>query len=108
MAVVATTTPFVVSCSSQSTRVVQVQTLKSVGASAESAVEISAMMYRDGTITAKQALEVTEFYDQKFQPAYRFAIAAAKSDLSTIASPDLLLLANQLSQLILSFQHKTS
>lgn len=87
-----------------SSRVVAVQSLKAVGETAESAVALSAQLYRDRTITAVQARQVADLYDQKFQPAFRLAVASAKSDLSTIASPDLVSLASQLSALVASFK----
>lgn len=88
-----------------SARVIQVQTLKAVGQSAESAVALSAQLYRDGKITAAQARQVMDFYDTRFQPTYRLAVAAVNANLDSIASPDVLALANQLSALVISFQH---
>ena len=87
-----------------SARVVQVQTLKGVGQSAEAAVSLSAQLYRDGKITAIQARQVLDFYDLKFQPAYRLAVAAVNANLDSVASPDVLALASQLSNLVLQFQ----
>ncbi len=87
-----------------SERVVAVQTLRAVGASAESAVTLSAQLYRDKKITPAQARSVMEFYDQKFQPAFRLAVSAARSNLESIASPDLIALASELSALVLKFQ----
>lgn len=87
-----------------SERVIQVQTLKAVGASAEAAVGLSAQLYRDKKITPAQARSVMDFYDQKFQPAFRLAVSAARSDLSTVASPDLVALASELSALVLKLQ----
>lgn len=94
-------------CQAPSARVVQVQTLKSVGQTAEASVALSAQLYRDGTITPAQARQVADFYDQKFQPAFRFAVSAAQSNLDSIASPDVMALASQLSALVVQFQsHK--
>lgn len=87
-----------------SARVVQVQTLKAVGQSAEAAVALTAQRYRDGRITAAQALQVSVFYDNKFQPVYRLAVAAVNSNLNSVASPDVLALATQLATLVTSFQ----
>lgn len=86
-----------------SARVVQVQTLLAVGQSAEGAVALSAQLYRDNKITATQARQVMDVYNLKFQPAYRAAVTAARSDLSSLASPDVLLLAAELSALVLQF-----
>ncbi len=95
----------VTSCSTTPhTQNVEVQTLKSVGQTAEAAVVLSAQLYRDGKITAAQARQVMDLYDGKFQPAFRFAVAAAHSDLSSVANPDVMNLATQLSALVASFK----
>lgn len=86
-----------------SQRVVAVQSLKAVGQSADASVALSAQLYRDGRITADQARAVMDFYDTKFQPAYRLAVSAVQADLSSIASPDLAALASQLAGLVASF-----
>lgn len=94
------------SCSTApSARVVQVQSLKAVGQSADAAVALSAQLYRDGKITAAQARQVLDFYDQKFQPSFRLAVAAVNANLDSIASPDLAALASQLSALVIQFQN---
>jgi hypothetical protein len=94
-----------VACSTApSNRVQAVQTLKAVGQSAEAAVTLAAQLFRDGKINAAQAQTVVEYYDQKFQPAFRLAVAAVNSDLSSVASPDILALANQLSAMVIVFQ----
>lgn len=88
-------------CSTPPTqRNVTVQTLKTVGQAAEAAVVTSAKLYEDGKISAVQARAVLDAYNNKFQPAFRLARTAAKSDLSTVASPDLVNLALQLTNLI--------
>lgn len=90
-------------------RVVQVQSLqslqslKSVGQAAEQAVVVSARLYQDGQLTAAQAREVLDFFNQKFQPAFRLAVLAVQSDLSP-ASPEVLSLGGQLSALLLSYR----
>jgi uncharacterized protein YoaH (UPF0181 family) len=86
-----------------STRVVQVQTLKAVGQSADAAVALSAQLYRDHRITAAQARVVADFYDAKFQPAFRVAVVAVNANLDSIASPDLMILAAQLSSLVAAY-----
>lgn len=98
------TVPSFVGCSSPpSARVVQVQSLKAVGQSAEAAVTLSANLYGAGQITAVQARQVMDFYNQKFQPAFRVAVSAVNANLDSIASPDLQALANQLSNLVAAF-----
>jgi hypothetical protein len=79
---------------------IEVRTLLAVGQSAEAAVGLSAQLYRDGKITAAQARDVIDFFDNKFQPVFRLAAATAKADLSTLASPDLAALATQLVNLV--------
>lgn len=87
-----------------SERVVAAQTIKSIGQAAESAVAVSAQLYRDRRITSIQARGIAEFYDRSFQPAFRLAVTAARSDLSAIASPDLVSLATQLATLVADLQ----
>ncbi len=89
-----------------SSRVQQVQTLKAVGQSAEAAVASAAQLYNSKTITAVQAQQVADIYDKKFQPAYRLAVAAVNANLDSVASPDLIALAAQLSALVLTFTQK--
>ena len=89
-----------------SARVTEDQTLKAVGESAEAAVALSAHLYASGTITATQARQINAFYDTKFQPAFSVAVIAVNSNLDSVASPDLVSLAGQLSNLIISFQTK--
>lgn len=88
-------------------RHVQYATLKATADTADAAVAVAAHLYQNGAITAAQANQVRALYDTKFQPAYQLAVATAKADLSSAASPDLLALAAQLSNLIVQFQsHK--
>lgn len=108
LAFFATAMPVYTGCkTAPSARNVQYATLKAVGDTADAAVSLSAHLYAQGTLTADQARQVKDFYDQKFQPAYRLAVNAAKADLSTVASPDLSSLASQLSDLLVKFQNKT-
>lgn len=83
-----------------SARVVQVKSLLTVGQEANDVLVLSAQLYNTSKITAAQARAVNTFYDGTFQPAFRLAVAAAKADLSSVASPDLLALAAQLATLI--------
>ncbi len=84
-------------------RVAQVQTLKAVGQSAEAAVTLTANLYAAKQITDAQARSVTTLYDTKFQPAFRVAVAAVNANMDSLASPDLQMLALQLSTLVASF-----
>jgi len=93
------------SCKSPpSERVAQVQTLKAVGHTADAAVATSAQLYAGKQITAEQARAVNAFYDQRFQPAYRIAVNAVNANLDSIASPELVALAAELSALVLTYQ----
>lgn len=87
-----------------SARVVQVQTLKAVGQTAEAAVALSAQLYAAGKITPDQAYQVKALYDTKFQPAFRIAVNAVNANLDSFASPDLIALAQQISDLVVSLQ----
>lgn len=91
-------------CSSPSTRVAQVQTLKAVGHTAEAAVATSAQLYGAHLITDKQARDVMDLFDGKFQPAYRVAVNAVNANLDSIASPELVSLAAQLATIVASYQ----
>lgn len=94
-----------VACSTPpSARVVQVQSLKAVGQTAESAVALSAQLYQGGKITRAQARAVMDFYDDRFQPVYRLAVQAVNANLNSMASADLTALAQQLSALVASYQ----
>lgn len=90
----------------QNERVAAVNTLKAVGQSAEGAVGLSAQLYRDGKITAEQARDIADFYNLKFIPAFKLAVSAAHSDLSSFASADILALSLELSNLVIQFQNK--
>jgi hypothetical protein len=91
------------SCSAPSTHVVAVQSLKAVGQSAEAAMNLSIQLYKDGRITAAQAREINAFYDVRFQPAYRVAVAAVQTDLSQPAPAQVIDLATQLINLVNSY-----
>jgi hypothetical protein len=104
------TTPLVTTgCSTApNARVAQVQTLKAVGHAAESAIELTRELYRTQRITATQARQAMDFYDQRFQPTYRVAVAAVRANLDSLASPELVGLAAELSALVASFSNTPS
>lgn len=77
-----------------------VQTLKIVGQSAKTTMDGATQLLKQGSITVQQWQSIASFYDSKFQPAYALAVASARSDLSSIASPDLIGIAAQLSALV--------
>jgi len=84
-------------------RVIQAKTLISVGQTAEAALVLSASLYRDGLITAVQARQAFDFFNDRFVPAFRLAKAAALSDMSSLAPAELVALATQLTILVSSF-----
>lgn len=101
--------PIFTACSTPpSARVVQVQTLKAVGQAAESTVVLAGHLYAGGTITAAQDRAVNTFYDTRFQPAFRLAVAAVNANLDSVASSDIAALGLQLSDLLASFTQKPS
>jgi hypothetical protein len=83
-----------------SSRVSEVQTLKIVGATAKTGMNAATQLLKDGKITVAQWQKVATFYDTKFQLTFALAVAAAQSDLSSVASPDLLALAAQFASLV--------
>lgn len=88
-------------------RTAAVTTLKIVGQTADTAMMVAAQLYHDGKISQAQWNHVAVIHDQQFLPAYKLAIAAVQSDLSSVASPDLQNLANALAGLVASFQPST-
>lgn len=86
-------------------RVAIVQTLKSVGEGADAVVAVSAHLYGSGKIRADQAIAIKDFYDKKFQPAFRDAVKLSQSDLK--ASPaGILSLGLELSTMLTQFQNQ--
>ena len=83
-----------------SARTVEYQTLAIVGQTAKSGMDAATQLLKQGSISVAQWQRVATFYDTQFQPTYAVAVAAAKSDLSSVASPDLLALGTQLASLV--------
>ncbi len=83
-----------------SDRVQVVQTLAAVGITAKSSVDQAARMLARGEITVVQFRKIGDFYDRTFQPAYTIAVNAVRSDLSSIAAPELIGLSAQLAALV--------
>lgn len=95
---------FVTGCSTApSERTQAVHTLQAVGLSAKAAMDASTQMLKQGTITVEQWQEVATAYDTRFQPAYGAAVLAVRSDLSSVASPDLVGLALELTNLVATY-----
>jgi hypothetical protein len=97
-------TPAFTACQTPpSERAVAVQTLKAVGFTAKTAMDASTQLLKQGTITVEQWQKVAVLYDTRFQPAFNVAVLAVQSDLSP-ASPDLVAIAVELTNLVASFQ----
>lgn len=89
-----------------SERTTQVTTLKVLGASRDAAMTTAAQLLKDGKITWKQWDEIAKVHEQ-FQAAYRLALVAVQSDLSSVASPDLMAIWGKLASLVATFQKTT-
>lgn len=87
-------------------RVQTVQTLKIVGQSAKATVDSAAQLLAQGSISVESWNKIASVYDNNFQPTYALAVAAARSDLSTPASPDLIGIAAQLAALVAQLTSK--
>ncbi len=87
-------------------RVQTVQTLKIVGQSAKSSIDAAAQLLKQGSITVEQFQKVAALYDLRWQPAYSLAVAAAHSDLSSVADPSLIGLAAELAALVATLTSK--
>lgn len=81
-------------------RVQQVTTLKVIGATVDTAMTTAAHLLKDDRITWAQWQRIAAFHDEQFQPAFNLAVAAVQADLDSVASPDVVALAGQLSALI--------
>jgi hypothetical protein len=82
------------------------KTLATVGQTAQAGIDTAAQLLKAGKITVAQYQGVAAFYDTKFQPVFRLAVVAAQSDLSSVASPDVLELAAQLALLVANLTAK--
>ncbi len=92
--------PFTGCQQSPSSRVVQVQTLGTIGASAKAAMDGASQLLKSGQITVAQWQAIADFYDNRFQRAYNLAVNVVQSDLSGPASPDVIALSTQFLQLV--------
>lgn len=103
--VLAFSTPLVVTQTGCSTtqQAQSVVTLEIVGQTAQTAMNASATLLKNGQITVAQWTKIATIYDTQFQPAYAIAVTAAQSNLSSIASPDLVTLAGQIAALAATF-----
>jgi hypothetical protein len=103
----AVATPVVINFSGCQTPVDQrttaVTTLKVVGLTADTAMKLAADAYHNNQIRPDQWQAIADFHDQKFLPAYNTAVQAVQADLSSIATPDVIALCQQLGALIQAF-----
>lgn len=76
------------------------QTLGILGQTAKASMDASTQLLKQGSIAVAQWQQIASFYDTKWQPTYAVAVVTAKSDLSTVASPDVLALAAQFAALV--------
>lgn len=86
-------------------RTVAGQTLKTAGQAAEAAVAISARLYADKRMSPTVARAVLDFYNDRWQPAYRLALAAAQSDPAQPAPVQLLALLGELQGIVAAAQN---
>lgn len=77
-----------------------VQTLLTIGTTAKTAMDASTQLLKQGAISVDQWRQIANFFDTKWQPAFALAVSAAHSDLSSLASPDLIALAAQFTAFI--------
>lgn len=82
-----------------SERVAVVTTLRVLGATAQASMDASTDLLARGSISVAQWHQVADFYDRKWQPAFRVAVSTSGSDL-TLASPELSRLAVELAILV--------
>lgn len=87
---------------SPATQTAEVKTLLVVGASAKAGLDACTQLLKAGKMSVADYQKVAAFFDGKFQPAFRLAVAVAKSDTAP-ASPDLLSLAAQFASLVATY-----
>lgn len=91
-------TVFCVGCeSAPSGEVVAVRTLAATGATAKAVVDAAARAYVAGHLSEERWLKVAHFYDHRFQPAFRLAVALA--DTEQVATGEILALLADLQTL---------
>lgn len=89
-----------------SARTTEVTTLKIVGDTAKTGMDAATQLLKQGQITVVQWQKVATFYDTQFQPVFALAVATAQSDLTSVASPDLIALGGQLATLVAQLSTK--
>lgn len=89
-------------------QVTTVRTLEAVGIAAKAGMDSAAILYHNSQITVAQYTTIANFYDNKFQPAFDLAKAAAKADVTSFAPADVEALATQFAALVASYQPSKS
>lgn len=83
----------------------EARTLLAVGTSAKAGLDTCTQLLKAGKMSVADYQKVAAFFDSRFQPAFRLAVAVAKSDTAP-ASPDLLNLASQFAALVATYTSK--
>lgn len=89
--------------STQGAKATQYTTLKVANELAKKALDSAASLLAQGRISVAQFEEVGRINDKHFRPTYDLAVNAARSDLSSLASPDLMDIVIQLSALVATY-----
>lgn len=98
---------FLSSCAAPSTRVQEVKTLKAVGLAVDGTMKLAAQLYHDGKITAATWNQVAAIHDQQFLPAFNAAVSAVQMNLDSLAGPDVVTLAAQLTSVLAPYLPKS-
>lgn len=91
--------PFVLT-SCGTTQVQQAKTLEAVGMAAKLTIDTAAILLGEGKISVQKFQAVAHFYDTKFQPAFRIALAHVEGNTKNPAPLQLVALAGELSNLL--------
>jgi len=82
------------------TQAQQAQTLEAVGLGAKATIDTAAILLKNGKITVQDFQKVAHFYDTKFQPAFRVALALVEGNQKNPAPLKLVQLAADLAALL--------
>lgn len=90
-----------------SARVVQARTLGVLGSTAKAGMDGATQLLKQGRLTVDQWRTIANYYDLRWQPAYNLAVAAVRSNLDSIAGPDLQKLADEFLALLAQYSAST-
>jgi hypothetical protein len=82
------------------TQVQQAQTLEAVGVAAKLTIDTAAILLAENKISVQKFQDIARFYDNKFQPAFRIALAHVEGNTKNPAPLQLVSLAAELSNLL--------